>query len=89
MQKEDWKQPKSVTALLCLAGTHAPEARIWQSRPILNAEKAVLGPVVTRSVNWNISRLSSERKQLTEFYSVVFNIGPDKKYPPASCLQPQ
>lgn len=87
MQEEDWEQPEPVSALLCLAGTHAPEARIWQSRPILNAEKAVFDPVATCVVNWNVSFLSSERKQLTDFYSVVSNIAPDKRYPPASCLQ--
>lgn len=71
MQKEDWEQPEPVSALLPLAGAHDLEARIWQSRPILNVEEAILGPVVTHAVNWNISPLSSERKQLTEFYSVV------------------
>lgn len=88
-KQEDWEQPEPVRALLCLAGTHAPEARIWQSRPILNAEKAVFDPVVTCVVNWNVTLLSSERKQLTEFYLAVFSIAPDKRYPPASCLQHQ
>lgn len=79
MQKEDWEQPASVSALFCLAGTHALEAWIWQSRPILNAEKAMLGSVATHAVNWNIRPFSSEKKQLTGFYSVIFSIAPDKR----------